>query len=534
MTTQSTIPTVPNSPESCASQHGSDGNETNVDPSLPTEILRITPWNREAKLSMHMLLELQARQELDPHHAAFIHYTREGRLDGDTDTQPIRDSDETSDEEPASDQGNQLVKLGYFSLNLQSQSTSIGLAWKIGRGSGKRFGSKRDVEIMIVAPTKPAVHGVAATHILLDLHPRSRAWMLRAIETFSLDGEMLTSGATVALSKPCSMFEVRGMVFFLEFQIDTPAKEEQYISEHNAILAHMGADLPLTPISGIPFPNDIKLTSAIFRHGLGQGSFGSVFEGFDPRSGHLRAIKKLTIGKSDQHELVDAELTALRHFADSTPGIVKFFEAASSRGTPWPKDTFPLEIYIVMDRGMRFNRVNWRESLDSNSKLQVTLFDQLLQGLGNIHQKCWIHRDINPANILYYPSEKRAALCDFGKVSFQPTNTNTAIANWMYLPPEMKQDGKTRFYGQKIDVWMLGFALFQSWYQYDKRLQQRLPNDYKNIRQAVYHSSPNMLTRVTKVLLAMTAWDPNERPHAKKCITDLQEEDFESNKKHKS
>ena len=47
-------------------------------------------------------------------------------------------------------------------------------------------------------------------------------------------------------------------------------------------------DVPDAGISGIPFETDIRARNlAVFSLGLGSGTFGSVYEAFDPESGEL-------------------------------------------------------------------------------------------------------------------------------------------------------------------------------------------------------------------------------------------------------
>lgn len=67
----------------------------------------------------------------------------------------------------------------------------------------------------------------------------------------------------------------------------------------------------------------------------------------------------------------------------------------------------------------------------------------------------------------------QAELCDFGKYCETPTATNTVLANWLFLPPELKE-GHQKLYNQKldIDIWMLGLPHH---YQKQQSLQPPRP-----------------------------------------------------------
>lgn len=76
----------------------------------------------------------------------------------------------------------------------------------------------------------------------------------------------------------------------------------------------------------------------------------------------------------------------------------------------------------------------------------------------------WMHRDITPQNILLFEARPeqsqpiRAGLCDFGKLSNNSTGTDTVLATWNLLPPEITQ-GQSNKYSQSINLWMLALAL---------------------------------------------------------------------------
>ena len=85
------------------------------------------------------------------------------------------------------------------------------------------------------------------------------------------------------------------MRYDIQFLVTTSAKEQLYLKERTAWLLAREMQVPNTRISAVPFESDIYTPWAVFRQGLGSGTFGIVLEGFHPQTGELRAIKKLII-----------------------------------------------------------------------------------------------------------------------------------------------------------------------------------------------------------------------------------------------
>ena len=114
----------------------------------------------------------------------------------------------------------------------------------------------------------------------------------------------------------------------------------------------------------------------------------------------------------------------------------------------------------------------------------IDLCRHLLKGVREIHNRGWMHRDITPGNLLFFQQPLRATLCDFGKLCRKATSEETALAAWIYLPPEI-QPNKTNTYNQTIDFWLLAVALFRVWFPADwmgKELWARGLRDVQNHR----------------------------------------------------
>lgn len=293
--------------------------------------------------------------------------------------------------------------------------------------------------------------------------------------------------------------------------------KKSYLINRGIWLDENGLSGPNKSMSGISFDSDIWTDHAIFRHGLGSGTFGTVYEGFDPKFGDVRAIKKITIKSIAGVPVVRSEVQAHEAFTNHV-GIVRFYGFSNSLGRASFGPSFPLEIYITMEKGRSFYETFVADSVVIDQLRQKKLCKQLLRGLAAIHMKGWMHRHITPMNILYFAEEpEHAGLCDFGKICRADTDTETALAAWKWLPPEIMK-GRNGTYDQKIDICMLGYALVCSWYHsYQRGRDLRNLKDHRAVTKLLKKENTPLLLLIAKML----SWSFVNRPSAQEALNDL-------------
>ena len=514
-----------------------------------TDFLQIVPTNRAAKLAFDALVDTE---DLDWHHRQYIRVRGKDKLRGEH-YGMTRSEDETPDEASSSEQEEKDIHVGYFGISFDSKSI-LNTQWALGRGSKVKYGQEyiqnRHVDILLAPPGSKFTSKLAAIHAAITMNEDSGAWLLKAGEAPSRlkvkKSESQLSGASKSLKvpsvriddedichdeyrclrKPRTRLEVAAMAFSVQFTIDTPGKETKYCSHRNKALAKQGRSIPDPDISGIPFEGDMVVSSlAICRHGLGSGTFAAVWGGFDIHTGDPRAIKAFDIRDERDLRLVRCEIAANKAFGDSR-GLVRMYGWRSNAGEEDLKDAkLPIRAYLVLQKGQVFHKAPWHKEC-TDWKLRRTMLVDLLEGLATIHGQGWIHRDITPGNIILLNfKRKQAALSDFGKLCFQETHTATALAAWIYLPPEIQPEVKHE-YNQSIDIYMLAQAILLSWFPHImKGLTPRERNHHYRIQARLLKETAS---EMAEPLGAMFSWAPSMRPTAKEalahqCLKDILE-----------
>ncbi|KAL9098836.1 MAG: hypothetical protein Q9163_005572 [Psora crenata] len=478
------------------------------------DILKIIPRNFEAMRAFDSVVRLQKAGELSLGHAQFLQIT--GSYPSNRSTKgPPRNSDETTDELPSDDQGvfnGPTFYEGYFRVRFRQPLVTQGPKWVIGRGSGKKYGPSRNVDILLAAPGSKDTRGLHAAHAFLHIHKHSGAWLLGAGAEMTVKDQTILPPSSVCLNRPRTEIEIVNMQYIVQFVINTPTIERDYIAERNRVLKEEDVWLPNIDISGIPMENDTVLESIVFRHGLGSGSFGSVFEGFDPKTGNSRVVKRITLKSVQGISTVSNEIGALERFG-GREGILELIDWGNSlNGKELQVSQYPVDIFLVFEKGFAFNKVNWKDSAQGWD-VKSSLCYQLLMGLQAIHGAKCMHRDITPQNILLFPFKQipQARLCDFGLFCDRDTDTDTRLAAWKFLPPELEQNRKNE-YSQALDIWMLGLALIYSWWPQTLHLEPRKKQDHMLMYKIVWDDT--QCGALGHLVARMITWDPESRPSA--------------------
>ena len=518
-----------------------------ADESVPTPgFLKIVPYNTKAKLAFDELITKKDLQELSEHHTQFLVSNGTGPLEKIQPLQSIS-SDEASDSHQEKDSdSNQVINLGHFRVSFDCLGPRTGAKWSVGRVPSRRRGKVQLVDILLATKTFGRLEQVLAIHAFLQLHHESGAWMILAATgsdkvvtstedltvtapkaTVLVDDQEVPGGASWCLTKPRTRLQIQSMEYSIQFAITDAEEAQLYCRARDRALQDRGIEPPRTRITGIPSLTDICVKGlAILSKGIGSGAFGCVYEGIEPTSGDLRAVKAIELKTEAAGDSLKPELLVTNELGNS-PGLVRQYGWRNSNGdTQLKAEHYPVTVYLVQELGLPFHKHNWHQAEWATIDTRLRLCRDLLTGLTAIHAKGWMHRDITPRNILVFkarpeqPQPPRAVLCDFGKLCTHKTHTATNLAAWIYLPPELAF-GESRVYHQSIDVWMLALALVLVWYPQAERGALRRAEGQLHIR-GIEQIRANMLaledSGLTLLLRSMLSVNSQNRPSASAAL----------------
>jgi WD40 repeat protein len=196
-----------------------------------------------------------------------------------------------------------------------------------------------------------------------------------------------------------------------------------------------------------------KLGRFELRSIIGQGRFGTVYQGYDPVLERLVAIKVPKLATQSPEEvqrfLAEAKAAArLRH-----PNIVAVFDTGVAGNAAFIAAEFiegvPLSVRIARDRPDRQLSARWVRDL--------------ALALAYAHEEGIVHRDVKPANILI-DHKVRPLLTDFGlamRVGGSAAAKEGAIVGTpAYMAPEQAR-GDAASIGPASDQYALGVILYE-------------------------------------------------------------------------
>lgn len=228
---------------------------------------------------------------------------------------------------------------------------------------------------------------------------------------------------------------------------------------------------------------------------IGRGGMGVVYRALDPHIGRLVAIKMMTIGFTDNPDLLrrfyrEAQSTGtLQH-----PNIVIVHELGDQDGNP----------YLVMEyldgEGLE-KIITTRQPLTLVQKLDIII--QVCNALNYAHGHGVVHRDIKPANVIVL-KDGGVKLVDFGIArigSEAMTRTGQVMGTISYMSPEQVNghvvDGRS-------DIFSAGVMLYQL-------LTYTLPFDAGD-------TASTLLRILNEPAPAIAKFLPNCPPHLEDCV----------------
>lgn len=186
---------------------------------------------------------------------------------------------------------------------------------------------------------------------------------------------------------------------------------------------------------------------------LGQGTFGLVYQAFDPQLGKSVALKVPKLDRFSSHEAIEFFLDEAQSAAQlEHPGIVRVYDLQRQADF----------LYIVLQFIDGGDLAGYMKSRRLSQRQVVELMTAISEAVGFAHQRGFWHRDLKPANILV-DSSGNPYVADFGLAlheSVQRDRAGEVAGTPAYMSPEQVRGEAHRLDG-RTDIWSLGVIMYE-------------------------------------------------------------------------
>jgi len=190
---------------------------------------------------------------------------------------------------------------------------------------------------------------------------------------------------------------------------------------------------------------------------LGQGSWGSVYFGFNRTTGEAVSIKVMSYAKASEQtkRYLAQEVKIMKELQHSS--VIKLYEATLNETGR--------SLYVVMEFCEYGNLDAFLRDIrpEMSEEAEVHFMREIAFGLEFLRSKGIVHRDLKLENILVTKDELgnyRLKLCDFtfAKSLAKSEMTNTVCGSPLYMAPEVLN---AQPYTEQADLWSVGVIMFQ-------------------------------------------------------------------------
>ncbi|XP_061551948.1 mitogen-activated protein kinase kinase kinase kinase 5 isoform X4 [Phycodurus eques] len=182
---------------------------------------------------------------------------------------------------------------------------------------------------------------------------------------------------------------------------------------------------------------------------VGSGTYGDVYKARNIQTGELTAVKIIKLEAGDDFSIIQQEIFMVKECMHHN--IVAYFGSYLCREKLW----------ICMEYCGGGSLQDIYHVTGPLSEMQIAYVGrETLQGLGYLHTKGKMHRDIKGANILL-TNDGDVKLADFGvaaKITATIAKRKSFIGTPYWMAPEVAAVEKNGGYNQLCDIWAVGIT----------------------------------------------------------------------------
>ena len=187
---------------------------------------------------------------------------------------------------------------------------------------------------------------------------------------------------------------------------------------------------------------------------LGHGAFSVVKRCRLRSSGAIYALKVIDTTGLHEQDLANLKREIQLHRSFSHPNVIGFYDSFQEGK----------KVYILLELASNsslFFYVDQQKGLPEH--LALRFLWQTARGLGYLHSRGVIHRDVKPENVIF-DAKFDAKICDFGWAALVKDHLEqrkSVCGTYEYMAPEIfYQKG----HSAKADIWCLGILLYEMLY----------------------------------------------------------------------
>ncbi|XP_063764181.1 mitogen-activated protein kinase kinase kinase kinase 5 isoform X2 [Eleginops maclovinus] len=185
---------------------------------------------------------------------------------------------------------------------------------------------------------------------------------------------------------------------------------------------------------------------------VGSGTYGDVYKARNLQTGELAAVKIIKLEPGDDFSIIQQEIFMVKECMHHN--IVAYFGSYLCREKLW----------ICMEYCGGGSLQDIYHVTGPLSEMQIAYVSrEIIQGLGYLHTKGKMHRDIKGANILLTDNGD-VKLADFGvaaKITATIAKRKSFIGTPYWMAPEVAAVEKNGGYNQLCDIWAVGITAIE-------------------------------------------------------------------------